>query len=249
MKIYGDYHSHTYFSDGKGSIEQSIIHALSLGLCELAITDHAFKHLTNGISHKGFQTELRQLEEMRIKYPQIKIYNSLEFNLMGESGKLDVEEKDIQHLDFLLFGFHKTAQSEKFSDFWKFKICNNLPIFKPSKMIKERATKAYLNCLERYPISFVNHLNYALNIDIKPIAKLCKEKDIYIELNGKRVFFDQQEVDIMLEEGVTFIINSDAHRPEKIGDFSLPIEFAKSHNIPFDRIVNLNQKANLKLLR
>ena len=234
---YGDYHTHTVFSDGTGTLEENIQHAISIGLKEYAVTDHAFRHKAHGITLANFQVQKRMVELYREKYPQIKIYHALEGNLMGYSGLLDTDAY-VNDLDFLQMGYHKTASNESFATWWSFTAMNF--IFKPSKAKIEKNTLAYLRCIDRYPLKFVNHLNYGVLVNCKEIAKLCVERGTCIELNGKRVFFSQSEVDDMLETGVNFVVNSDAHASERVGDVSLPLEFAKTHGIPFERIINLN---------
>lgn len=234
---YGDYHTHSVFSDGEGTLEENIQHAVSIGLKEYAITDHAFKHKSSGITIANFQVQKRMVELYRRKYPNIKIFHALEGNIMGYSGLLDIDEY-VNELDFLQMGFHKSASNESFATWWSF-TASNL-IFRPSKAKIEKNTLAYLRCIDRYPLKFVNHLNYGVLVNCKSIASACVERGTKIELNGKRVFFSQQEVDDMLETGVDFVVNSDAHKSCNVGNVQLPIEFAKEHGIPFERIVNLN---------
>ena len=235
---YGDYHTHTNFSDGKSTLEENIQHAIKLGLKEYAVTDHAFKHMSDGISYTNFQVQRRQVELFREKYPEIKIYHTLEGNLMGYSGLLDIDKCKDQ-LDFLQMGFHKTAKNESFGTWLSFTAMNL--IFRPSKNKIEKNTLAFLRCIDRYDLKFVNHLNYCILVNVKEIAKACLERGTKIELNGKNVYFNQQEVDDMLEVGVDFVANSDAHSSERVGDISKPIEFAIQHNIPLDKIVNLKK--------
>ena len=234
---YGDYHTHTVFSDGTGTLEENILHAISIGLKEYAVTDHAFRHKAHGITLSNFQVQKRMVELYREKYPQIKIYHALEGNIMGYSGLLDIDAY-VNALDFLQMGYHKTAANESFATWWSFTAMNAM--FRPSKKKIEKNTLAYLRCIDRYPLKFVNHLNYGVLVNCKEIAKLCVERGTSIELNGKRVFFSQGEVDDMLETGVNFVVNSDAHASKRVGDVSLPIEFAKTHGIPFEKIINLN---------
>ena len=235
---YGDYHTHTIFSDGQNTLEENIQHAIQIGLKEYAVTDHGFKHRSAGITYANFQVQRRQIELFKEKYPQIKLYHTVEANLMGYSGLLDIEDYKSQ-LDFLQMGYHITAANESFATWWTFTAMNY--IFRPSQKKIEKNTLAYLRCIDRYDLKFVNHLNYGILINAKEIAKACVERGTKIELNGKRVYFTQQEVDDMLETGVDFVVNSDAHRSENVGNVSVGIEFAKTHNIPFEKIVNLNK--------
>lgn len=43
-----------------------------------------------------------------------------------------------------------------------------------------------------------------------------------------------------------FIVNSDAHRAEKVGEVSVPMETAGRVGLPLERIVNLDKPAILR---
>ena len=49
MSFWGDYHTHTIYSHGKGTIEENVVRALKSGLKEIAITDHGFRHMTYNV--------------------------------------------------------------------------------------------------------------------------------------------------------------------------------------------------------
>ena len=84
---------------------------------------------------------------------------------------------------------------------------------------------------------------------VRPIAKMAKETNTLIELNGKRVLFSDEEMDILLEEEVDFICNSDAHTASRIGEINIPLEFIQKYHIPLERVKNINQLPNLKILK
>ncbi|MBF1138496.1 MAG: PHP domain-containing protein [[Eubacterium] sulci] len=48
-----DYHTHTTFSHGTGSIEDNVKVAISKGLKALAISDHGPGHLTYGVKRSA----------------------------------------------------------------------------------------------------------------------------------------------------------------------------------------------------
>ena len=68
------------------------------------------------------------------------------------------------------------------------------------------------------------------------------EKGIFIEFNGKRTEFNEQQTQELIDSKVQFIIGSDAHSAERIGEFSIPLNYIKKNNIPLERIVNLEEK-------
>ena len=45
LKVVADYHTHTIYSDGKGTIEQNVKSAIDKGLEIIGISDHGYKHM------------------------------------------------------------------------------------------------------------------------------------------------------------------------------------------------------------
>ena len=45
MQILADYHTHTKYSHGKGTIEENVLEAISKGIKTIGISDHGYKHL------------------------------------------------------------------------------------------------------------------------------------------------------------------------------------------------------------
>ncbi|WDC83585.1 PHP domain-containing protein [Caloramator sp. mosi_1] len=45
IKIIGDYHTHTIYSHGKGTIEDNVKAAINKGLKEIVISDHGPGHM------------------------------------------------------------------------------------------------------------------------------------------------------------------------------------------------------------
>ena len=45
MQILADYHTHTIYSHGKGTIEDNVKEAISKGIKTIGISDHGYKHM------------------------------------------------------------------------------------------------------------------------------------------------------------------------------------------------------------
>ena len=52
MQIFGDYHSHTKYSDGHNEVVDSVRVAEEAGLKEIGITDHSFTTMFFGLNDK-----------------------------------------------------------------------------------------------------------------------------------------------------------------------------------------------------
>lgn len=236
----GDYHTHSKFSaDGKSTIEENMISAEKKGLKEIAVTEHAYSNL-NGIKKGDLTNIVSAVEEARKKHPKIKIFMGMEINLLDEKGNVDLTKEEQSLLDIAVLGFHRRCR------FFKYKLSHYRMLYRKTSKQIEKNTDAYIKALENNKIDIIAHLNYACNVNVKRIAEYAKEHDILIELNGKRILFSEQEVKDLIDSGVKFIADSDAHRSVDVGDNSRAFNFATKYGIPFDRIVNWNDLPKFK---
>lgn len=235
-KLTADYHTHTKRSDGKGSVEQNVKAAVEAGLETVAITDHGPNHnIWTRCTYDKFLLTKQDIDNLKTKYP-IEILFGIEANLISLRGDIDITSAQEQIFDLIILGTHRTPRGAKVSDFFTWKLRNMFP--QTRKRVR-KVTLAYLNAMRAHNIKILAHLNYYVKVDVRPIAELAAKKNIWIELNGKRVQFTQEEIDIILNAGANFVINSDAHHPSKVGKPDAVWEFLQTHNIPLERIVNL----------
>ena len=234
----GDYHTHTTLSHGKGSIEDNVISAIKAGLKEIAITDHGFGHGSYAVKRKAYEEAKKQVAELNKKYEEINILLGLECNLITAGGEVDLKEGEMDKLDIMVCGFHKLVKTD-FKSAFGFCLPNLLG--KSDKKTIVKNTDAYLKLLDNYEVDIISHLNYAICADAIEVGKACARKGTYLELNGKRVNLTDAEIERLAGEGVTFIIGSDAHRPEKVADMSVPMEIVKRLGIPSQSIANLDK--------
>ena len=95
----GDYHTHTVYSHGKGTVEDNVRAAIAAGLKQLAITDHGFRHLTYNVRRGDWPYIMGDVEAARQKYPQIDIFLGLETNFNSLDGNIDIRPSDMPYLD------------------------------------------------------------------------------------------------------------------------------------------------------
>ena len=244
MLLYGDYHTHTTYSrhgHGKGTVLENASVAADKGLKQIAITDHGFNHEFYGIRRKDIPELKEDILNAR-EVTGVDILLGVEANLISLDGNVDVREEDYEFLDIFLMGYHRMVKTTTFKDKVLLNWANDMAkIFRPSMEKINRNTTAFLKALDKYPIDIITHLNYGFETDTIAVAKMAKQKGVYVELNGKRINFTDDEILTMASEGVKFIVNSDAHRPERVGEVNNGLDTIYRLNIPLSQVANVDK--------
>lgn len=236
MAFWGDYHTHTVYSHGKGSIEDSVYKAAKAGLKEIAVTDHGFNHLTYNLRRCELIRMRESIKKLAEKYPQVKVYLGVEANILSPKGLIDVREEDKPKLDIVVCGYHKMVRTPSLTAPLTYFLPNNIGL--SGRKTTVRNTDAYLRALEKNEIDILSHPGNCCKCDIKEVARACKYFKTYFELNGKRIYLTDEELGIAAAEGCEFIANSDAHEPKRIGDFKVAVERIERVGIPYSQIAN-----------
>ncbi|MBU5294558.1 PHP domain-containing protein [Anaerosalibacter bizertensis] len=243
MNIIGDYHTHTIYSHGKGTIRDNVEEAFKKGLKEIAICDHGPGHFTYGIKREDIKKMRKEIDELNKEFQPkgLKILLGVEANIIRYDGTIDVDDEIIEFLDILLLGYHFGALPGTFKDGYKLYILNFLSkvIPKVRKNVMEMNTLALIKAMDRYPIDIITHPGSKVYVDIRRLARKAKEKDIALEINSSHSHLTVEEIELALEEDVYFYINSDAHSPENVGNLENGIERALKGKVPVDRIKNI----------
>ncbi len=237
MAFFGDYHTHTTYSHGKGSVADNARAAAAVGLKEIAITDHGLRHIMFGIKR-------RELDALRADCARataetgVKVYAGIENNFNSFSGLLDARPEDLERLDIIQGGFHKAVYAYSFGEQFSFQLRNLVRGAKASQKLIVKNTDAYLKLIDNYELDFIGHLNRDIKADALTVARYAKQKGTYIELNSKRMTLTDAELEKMAEEGVEFVCNSDAHSPSRVGDMSAAVAAIERLHIPYSLIAN-----------
>lgn len=250
MALLADYHTHTKFSrhgHGKGTIEDNVRSAYEKGLSQVAITDHGFNQKLYGVRRKDIPTVKEDIENAKEMYP-IDVLLGVEANIISSNGDIDIVAEDMENLDILLCGFHRLVKAPTRREQMKFVFKNIMcEIFHhTSRKQREKNTNAYINAMRKYDIDILTHLNHVCKVDVEKVARVAKETNTYIELNGKRLGMSDKEILKCLEIGCKFVINSDAHSPSRVGECHRGLEAALRLRIPDSAIANYNQLPKLK---
>ena len=165
-------------------------------------------------------------------------------------GSIDLDKDELEQFDLLIVGYHKAVTADTFRSTRKFIWRNNLSkIFKPSKALVKMNTKIVTEMLKKYPVDILSHPCLTMKVDMREVAEVAADLGTYIELNGKRESLTDEEVEEVLKTNATFIMNSDAHSKEHIGDVSVPLAQAERVGIPVERIANVTRLPDFKRIK
>lgn len=242
MILTADYHIHTPYSHGENTVLENASAASKLNLLQIGITDHGFNHLLFGLKRK-YLKDLRDEITQAEKITGVKVLMGMESNLISLDGDTDMKFSDLINFDIYLFGIHEVLRYRHFKDFYNIMLCNYTAYKfgkKPSRKVIENTTKAYIKAVEKNPVDVLTHINYKCCCDLKEVAKACADYGTYIEINTKKRHVSPEELDLMASTGVRFVIDSDAHSADRVGDTKIAEELLKSCNFPLDRIDNID---------
>ena len=232
----GDYHTHTRFSDGKGTVWENALAAKARSLREIAVTDHGFR-----IPTMSFQKFLKAKALCREAEEQtgIRVFAGVEANIISDEGDLDLSEEQIGEVEYLIAGFHKFAIPKNLRSFLdSYAVTYFNGAIKTSRTAVERNTRAVIRAIEKYPLKALAHVNHSLKVDVYAVAKACREKGVLVELNAKHLNDLEGEWAALIESGADFVLNSDAHTPSAVGAMDSALQTVLAAGIPADKIKN-----------
>lgn len=244
MNFYGDYHTHTFYSDGRNSVSDVADGALSKGLKEVAITDHGFYNRFLSLTPEKYRKQQEEIEKQRKSIGDISLLQGVEADIVDASGTVDMTDEQMLNADILLAGFHRFVKSTSIKDFFGFVLYNGFvtDVFGTSVKKKAVATDAFVKAIEKYPIDIITHVGNHAIVDVGEVCRAAAAYGTMVEINMKHLDLADKHMPEMLKTDCTFIVNSDGHNKKSIGNFSKAEELIKKYEIPSDRIANLGRR-------
>ncbi|MDR0853515.1 MAG: PHP domain-containing protein [Clostridiales Family XIII bacterium] len=237
-----DMHTHTTFSHGLGSIEDNVLAARNRNIHTIAITDHGPGHYGYGIRRRDIPKMRREINRLSVKYPDMEILLGVEANILGR-GKIDIKRSEYRLFDFICAGYHYGALGGG-TPAGVLNAAGNYMRSKPEKASKamiKKNTKAIVDALLHNPIKFLTHPGDKAPVDLLEIAVVCAKVGTYIELNTLHASLTSEDIKTMALADVKFIVSSDAHSPDRVGDFLSAVNLLIEAGISMDRVVNVTE--------
>ncbi|MEE0741074.1 MAG: PHP domain-containing protein [Emergencia sp.] len=239
-----DYHTHTTFSHGKGSIEDNVKAAAAAGLSAVAITDHGSGHLTYGVKRSDLPVMRKEVDRLKPLYPDIQIYLGVEANIVSVGNYLDVRDEELQYFDFIIGGYHYGIPKGYCAANWLY--AHGLVPSGYGKKLMVKNTDMTVKALYENDLKILTHPGDKGPFDIREIARACQETDTLMEISTWHAHLTVEEIRIAADFDVKFVISSDAHTPNRVGSFAGGIERALAAGLDMNRIVNIVKREHLE---
>jgi DNA polymerase (family 10) len=223
----GDMHTHTHWSqDGKNTLEQMVAAAAARGYEYYAITDHSH-YLREG----RLAAQLAEIEQMREKFPKLRILAGVEANIRT-NGEVDVPEEELALLDWVVASVH------------------NAPENRPTERVLEALENPYVDCIGHLTGRRIRTRG-PRDVDVERVIEKALEVGCFLEINGQPDRLDLRDVHARAakEAGLKLVIDSDAHAVSSQDYVELGIGQARRGWLAKDDVVNTRTWKQLEKLR
>lgn len=240
ITLYADYHTHTIYSHGKGTILDNVMAARSKGLTEIAITDHGIRHFSFGVKKKNIIKMRQEIDNINQHVEGIKVLLGMECNVISSEGDIDMTDDIRKHLDILLVGYHMMVLPQSLKDTWNIYGLNYLNKFFSynTEKVEEMNTISIAKAIEKYKIDIITHPGARIPIDTTYVAQTAAKAGTALEINSHSSAMQAEHVKAAAKYGVKFVINSDAHRPQDVGNLSNGLRIAEEAGLDSSQIIN-----------
>jgi putative hydrolase len=229
-QLKGDLHSHTEWSDGTTPIVTMARAAQLVGLEYLVISDHS-PNLTiaNGLSAERLQQQLEVLDELDAANEAgdgIRLLSGIETDILLD-GTLDQTPEMLDRLDVVVASVHSKLRTES-----------------------REMTERMLHAIEDPRMNVLGHCTGRLvegsrgtrpqsTFDARAVFAACAEHDVAVEINSRPERQDPPDdlIQLALEAGCLFSIDTDAHAPGHFSFLDLGAARAEANGVPAERIV------------
>lgn len=245
LRLIADMHTHTVFSrgrfyvHGKGTIMENAGAAAAAGLRELAISDHGPGHELYGLDESKLPEMRALVNEAAERYPGVKIHLGVEANIVDVPKGLDVAPEHFGEYDIVLAGYHYGTRR----GYMVQNRLSSLPGIPSGSLtsLRNRNTDMALRALYCNNIYALTHPGDKGPFDMRELCRACEETDTLMEISARHTHLTAEEIELAAEYDVSFIINSDAHKPSQVGTYRNALERALLAGLDVSRIVNIEQ--------
>ncbi len=224
-ELQSDLHTHSTWSDGKGSILEMAQAARLNGLKCLAITDHSQGlGVTNGLTPERLRAQRREIDAVQGQLgPGFVLLQGTEVEIRAD-GTLDFTDDVLGDLDLVVASLHTSLSQDR-----------------------ERVTGRLLNAIRNHNVDIIGHPTGrrlpnrdGADLDLEAVFKAAAECGVALEINSnpERLDLDGMYARRAVELGCLLAINTDAHGVNWFDHAQFGVLTARRGWVTADRVIN-----------
>jgi DNA polymerase (family 10) len=204
--IRADLHTHTTWSDGRGTVAEMAAAAVARGYEYYVISDHSFyMGMVNGLDAERLKAQRAEIDAVNADYERrgvnFRLLQGSEVDLLPD-GSLALADDVLETLDWVVASLHVGLRQER-----------------------EPVTQRVLNALQNPHVDCIGHLTgrkllrrQGADLDLDAVLDAAAATGTVLEVDGayERLDMDAELVKRAIDMGIPIAIDSDAHRPRDL---------------------------------
>jgi DNA polymerase (family 10) len=211
--VRGDLHCHTTWSDGRGSVEEMALAALSRGYEYLAICDHTPNvNVVPGLDADALRRQAEEIAAVNERLAPFLVLRGTECDIRAD-GSLDLADDVLAELDWVQLSLHAGQRGRR----------DEL-----TRKVVEAMRHPAVRCLSHPKGRIVNH-RPPNALDLERVLEVALETGVALEVNGlaPRLDLNGDEVRLAVDAGVPVVCSTDAHSVQGLENMQLAIATAR----------------------
>ena len=225
-QLKGDLHVHSTWSDGGAEIDVMARAARDLGHEYMALTDHSPRlTIANGLSRERLLQQLDIVAALNEELAPFRILTGIEVDI-HDDGAIDQDDDILERLDVVVASVHSKLRMEK-RDMTRRMIT---AIANPHVDVLGHCTGRYVVGRGRPQSEF----------DAEVVFHACEQFKTAVEINSRPERLDPPNdlLELAVEMGCEFAINTDAHAPGQLEWQAYGADKAVETGVTIDRVIN-----------
>lgn len=224
----GDLHTHSDWSDGGSPIDEMMRSAASLGHEYCALTDHSPRlTVANGLSADRLRAQLEVIARLNEELAPFRILTGIEVDIL-EDGSLDQDPDLLDELDIVVASVHSKLRAESGA-----------------------MTRRMLKAVENPRVDVLGHCTGRLvtggrgtrpesTFDAEKVFTACRDHGTAVEINSRPERRDPPSrlIDLAIDLGCLFSIDTDAHAPGQLAWQGYGCERAMRCGVEPEQVIN-----------
>jgi putative hydrolase len=222
----GDCHVHSDWSDGGAAIDVMARTARDLGHEYLVLTDHSARlTVANGLERDRLLRQLDVVAELNEELGPFRLLTGIEVDILDD-GRLDADDDVLARLDVVVASVHSKLRMDA-KDMTR-RMCT--AVANPHVDVLGHCTGRIVVGRGRPESQF----------DAELVFHACERFGTAVEINSRPERLDppRRLLDVAIELGCHFAIDTDAHAPGQLEWQAYGCDRAAERGVPIDRVIN-----------